>query len=160
MPSQPLLQAAPEAPAAAADPEAGYVRPPGVLVDVHALGGRSYREMRDVIGEQLGDLIEVVPLAGGGGQEMRFERGRLRVVEDRIYMVAVPLPSPMRRTDALVALGFPAQADRYVILHREYRLNNAWGFRRIRLKRVGPDTELVREVEAWQEVPGEPAAIR
>ncbi len=163
VPQQPLLQATPAQGAdvaASADPEAGYAPPAGVDVDVHYLGGRSFREQRDVVGAQLGNLVEVTPLPGGGGEEMRFERGSLRVVDDRIYMIDVPLTTPLRRTDALLALGFPAQADRYVILHREYRLNNAWGFRRIRLKRESADNELVTEVEAWQEVPGEPAAIR
>ena len=41
-----------------------------------------------------------------------------------------------------------------MILHREFRLNYEWDHRRIRLKRVDRDSELVKEVEAWKWVPG------
>ncbi len=171
-PDEPVLQGVPpqallaERPSAAdratgsdADDDA-YQRPDGVLVDVSYLGGRPYLENRDVIVDQLGALVSVEPLPGGGGQEMTFERGSLRVENDEIYMIRVPFAEPLRRTDALLLLGFPTQVDRYVILHREYRLNNSWGFRRIRMKRQGEDNELVTQVEAWRRVPGEAAGAR
>lgn len=168
VPAQPLLQerrGADEQQSAlaepsAVDPAAGYALREGVYVDVQALGGRSLRAWRDVLGEQLGALRSTTELPGADGVEMSFERGTIRVADDRVYMLRVPLPEPLRRTDALERLGFPGIADRYVILHREYRLNNEFGFRRIRMKRQGADNELVTEVEAWERVPGEPVTVR
>ena len=75
-------------------------------------------------------------------------------------MLSVPLPEPLRRTDALELLGFPPQVDDTIVLHREYRLNHEWGFRRIRMMRLGQDNELVDKVEAWRWVPGERSSRR
>lgn len=163
VPPEPLLQDQPnaaESTEARPGPSEVYVRPQGVHVDVEHLGGRSFREFRDVLADQLGTLQQTTQLPGGDGVEYRFERGTVRVLDDDIYMLLVPLPEPLRRTDALVLLGFPAQVDRYLTLHREYRLNNELGFRRIRLKRQSRDSELVTEVEAWVEVPGESPTVR
>ncbi len=132
-----------------------YSRPADVYVDVRHLGGRSFPGSRDVVADQLGALLESEELGGDNGQELRFERATLRVVDDLIYMVEVPLPEPLRRSDALEYLGFPSQVGRYIVLHREYRLNHEWSFRRIRMMRDSPDNELVNSVEAWRWVPGE-----
>ena len=70
-------------------------------------------------------------------------------------MIQVPLPEPLRRSEALQSLGFPLFADRYLTFHREYRLNHQWEFRRIRLKREAPESEFITEVEAWRWIPGE-----
>jgi len=136
--------------------EAGYARAADVYVDVHYLGGASYRQSRDVVAEQLGALQQTTELPAGSGQRMDFERGAIQVLDDHIYMLQIPLPQPVRRTAALAELGFPPFVGRYVTLHREYRLNNTWSFRRIRMKRSSPADELVTEVEAWHSVPGEP----
>ena len=137
-----------------------YARPAGVYIDVRHLGGRSFQGSRDVISEQLGPLLESQSLAGDDGRELRFERATVRVAEDLIYMLRVPLPEPLRRTDALELLGFPPQVDDTIVLHREYRLNHEWGFRRIRMMRLGQDNELVDQVEAWRWVPGERSSRR
>lgn len=145
----------------AAEAEApGYVKPEGIYVDVRHLGGRSFDGSRDVIANQLGTLLESTGLGGEDGRELTFERATLRVVDDLVYMVRVPLPEPLRRTDALELLGFPIQTDEAIVLHREYRLNHEWGFRRIRMMRVGTDNELVHTVEAWRWVPGERSSRR
>lgn len=159
VPAEPLLGGRPSASAVASTPDqdeaAPYERPAGVHVDVHHLGGRSFRDNRDLLADQLGGLVTVSDLPGGAGQRMDFERGSIQVEDDVVYMLRVPLPEPMRRSQALEALGFPAYVGRYVTLHREYRLNNTWDFRRIRMMRSSTADELVTEVEAWHHVPDE-----
>ena len=103
----------------------------------------------------VGQLAESIELPGDNGTELRFVRGAVRVVDDRVYMVRVPLPEPVRRGAALEAVGLLSSTGKYLILHREFRLNNERGFRRIRMRRLDRDSELVTEVEAWRWIPGE-----
>jgi hypothetical protein len=177
---EPVLQGVPPAPLlaepaeeAAAAPAASE-RPPDprsanpeyyrkadhVWVDVLYLGGREWQTVRGEASNQLGALLETADLPGDLGTELRFARGSVRVSDDRIYMIKVPLPEPMRRGSALEAIGFPTYTGDYLVLHREYRLNNERGFRRIRMKRLDRTTELVTEVEAWRWIPGEHGARR
>lgn len=137
-----------------------YQKPAGVLVDVRYLGGKDYSEVREVVTEQLGALQTATDMPGDGGRELTFERGRLRLVDDRIYRVYVPIEPPLRRTAALEAVGFPPASGRYITLHREFRLSHEWGFRRIRLMRENRRSELVNVVDAWYKVPGEGPAPR
>lgn len=163
VPAQPLLQDQPTAPerveaaeqAAAAPVEAPCALGPGMLVNARCLGGRTYADVRDVVAEQLGPLQQTRELSGDFGRELRFERGALRVVEDEIAMIRIELPEPLRRSEALAALGFHPYVGPYLTLHREYRLNHEEGFRRIRLMRVDRTSEMVSAVEAWYRVPGE-----
>ena len=153
-PGEPLLSEktgttpAPEAPQP-------YRKADGVLVDVRYLGGKVYGEVRDVVADQLGALQSSQDLPGDNGRQMVFERGELRLVEDRIIRVRVPLEPALRRADALQATGFPNAVGHYITLHREYRLNHEWGFRRIRMMRENGTSELVTAVDAWLRVPGE-----
>jgi hypothetical protein len=174
--SDPVLQGvpndqllSPSGPAAAAapagDPEATpdgrsanpefYTKAPNVWVDVNHLAGKQWSEVRTEAADQLGPLAESVELPGDNGAELRFARGSVRIVDDRVYMMRVPLPEPMRRGPALEAIGMPPYTGGYLIMHREYRLNNERGFRRVRMRRLGRDSELVSEVEAWRWIPGE-----
>lgn len=166
-----LTGVAPTAPvtaeAAAADAPAGeatsapvaadgaYAPAEGVYVDVRYLGGKRYKEVADVVALQLGPLVQAEELPGDAGRAMVFERGQIRIYEDRVVMLDIPLPNLMRRTAALAALGFPPATGRYLTLHREYRLNHEWGFRRIRMMRENRASELINRVEAWHRVPGE-----
>jgi len=161
VPARPLLADADEAvavgeagPEAAAEAEP-YRKADDVYVDVQRLAGRSFQEERAELGEQLGSLLSSHELGGENGRELEFTKGTLRVADDQVYMVRVPLPHPARRGEALEMTGFPPQVDRYITLHREYRLNHQWGFRRIRMRRADAESELVTEVEAWRWVPGE-----
>lgn len=139
-----------------AQPEAAaYQRPAGVVVDARYLGGKTYSEVREVLSEQLGALLSATDMPGDGGRELVFERGKLRVVDDRIFRIYVPIEPALRRTAALEAVGFPPASGRYITLHREYRLNHEWGFRRVRLMRENRRSELVNAVDAWYKVPGE-----
>lgn len=161
VPEAPLLQ---ELPSAAAQrtrdaPEselsAGYKRPDGVLVDVHYLAGRRYSTNRDIIQEQLGDRVAVQVLSAERGKEMQFTRGAVRIFNDTIYMFSVPLQHPLRRHEALAAIGLPTIVDRYVSLNREFRIHHEWGFRRIQLRRSESNSELVDAITVWCWLPGE-----
>ncbi|MDP2309995.1 MAG: hypothetical protein Q8P18_28510 [Pseudomonadota bacterium] len=134
--------------------DATYVKPTGVYVDARHFGGRSYRSARADVEEQLGAVIEEREVPAGG-RELVFERGTLRLSGDTIQMIEVPLPEPVRRTEALGLLGFPPATDEYQSLSLEFRLLNAWGFRRIRLFRVARGAEEVTRVQVWRFSEGE-----
>lgn len=136
-----------------------YAIPEGVYVDVSRLTSRPFRDSRDEIGDQLGELVSTRTLHDGV-TEMTFERAVVRMSDDRIFMIRVPLPEPMRRSESLQLLGFPLFVDRYLSFHREFRLNHEWDFRRIRLKREAPGSEMITEIEAWRWIPGEHAQRR
>lgn len=136
-----------------------YEKPAGVYIDLGHITSRSFRDSRDIIADQLGELISRQE-RHDGMTEMTFERAVIRLSDDRIFMIRVPLPEPLRRSEGLESLGFPLFVDRYITFHNEYRLNHEWGFRRIRLKRQSPDSELITEIEAWRWIPGEHAQRR
>lgn len=142
-----------------ANPEL-YQKAANVWVDINFLAGKSWSEVRGEANSQLGPLTESVDLPGDNGVELRFTRGAVRVADDRVYMVWVPLPEPTRRGEALEAVGLLPSTSKYLILHREFRLNNERGFRRIRMRRLDRDSEFVTEVEAWRWIPGERGAGR
>ena len=137
-----------------------YEKASNVWVDAFYLGGRSFRESRGEISSQLGALVSSRSLAEGRGDELQFARGIIRVVDDRVAMIRVPLAEPMRRSQALEATGFPIMVDTWMSTHREFRLNHEWGFRRLRLSRLGPESEFVTSVEAWKWIPGEHGSRR
>lgn len=132
-----------------------YERPPGVLVDVQYLCGHPLSEVRAEVLAQLGSLAQSTDLPPGKGEELVMERGTIRAVDDRIYMLRIPLPEPMRRGDVLRLIGLPPQVGETIQTHREYRLNHERGIRRIRMMRQSRRNELVTEVEVWQFIPGE-----
>jgi len=161
IPAEPLLDglqsaadARAEAPSVEPEAPTPYARPEGVTVDAGHLGGRSFSTSRDTIADQLGPLVSSRALSGDRGEELVFERGTLRVADNTIYMLKIPLQPPRRRHEALAAAGLPTIADKYLVLNREYRLNHKWGFRRIRMSRV-EDSELVTDIEVWRWLPGE-----
>ena len=160
--NEPVLPGIPEAPLTPAIPETavveepqGYVIPPGVAVDVQHLCGQPLSEVRAEVLAQLGRLTQSTELAAGKGEELQLERGLLRAVDDRIYMIRIPLPEPMRRADVMRFIGLPPQVGETIQTHREYRLNHERGIRRIRMTRQSRRNELVTEVEIWQFIPGE-----
>lgn len=138
--------------------EAGYQKADGVWVDVRFLGGRSYTLVREHVARQLGALLEETTLPGDGGRELRFERATLRLAGDKIDMIDmidVPLPEPVRRSEALRITGFPDQVPRnWIALSGEFRLTNAFEFRRILFKRSAPGSEDIVSVQAWKTPPG------
>jgi hypothetical protein len=136
-------------------PDGSYHRPAGVRIDASYLSGRPLGAVRDVLMEQAGAVQETRELPAGGGTELVLERARVRVRDELIYQLTVPLDPPLRRAEAIEALGFPPASARFVTLHREFRLHHAWEQRRVRLRRVAPDSDFVDQVEVWKFVPGE-----
>lgn len=146
-------QATPGAPTPKAP--ARYEKSEAVYVDVRFLGGKPFLQVRDILIEQLGPLQGRQPVDGKSAESLQFLRGSVRVIKGTIAMLKIPLPKPLRRAEALEALGFPPYVGGYTIFHREYRLHHEWGFRRIRLTREDRRSERVIEVEAWRWLPGE-----
>ncbi len=142
-------RAAAELRASPANVEATYTKPEGVYVDARFLGGRRYDAVRAEIEQQLGAVVEERDELSGG-REIVFERGTLRLVDGRIQMVEVPLPQPVRRSEALALVGFPPAVGEYKAFTLEYRLVNEWGFRRLRLVRAARDSEDIVRVQAWK----------
>lgn len=132
-----------------ANVEATYVKPEGVYVDARYLGGRQYDAVRAEIEQQLGAVLEDRP-ATEKAREIVFERGSLRVVDGAVQMVEVPLPEPVRRSEALALLGFPPATGEYKAFALEYRLLNEWGFRRLRFVRAARGSEEITSVQAWK----------
>jgi hypothetical protein len=132
-----------------------YQKADGVYIDVFYLGGRSFSETRGILAEQFGDLTESMELPMNNGMKYQFEKGHIQVLEDEIYLIKVPLPEVMRRSQTFQIFGFPEQIDKYMITHKEYRVENQWEFRRFRLRRDSEKNEFVTHFEAWKWVPNE-----
>jgi hypothetical protein len=141
--------------APAAKPPVHYKKSKAVYVDVRFLGGKPFLQVRDILTDQLGPLQGHQQIDSKAGESLEFLRGSVRVIKGTVAMLNIPLPEPLRRAEALEALGFPPYVGGYTIFHREYRLHHEWGFRRIRLKREDRRSERVIEVEAWRWLPGE-----
>ncbi len=128
-----------------------YAKPDGVYVDARYLGQQTYTVARGEIEAQLGALVSQTDLPPGQGQEIKLERGTLRVYNDRIYLVDVPLPEPVRRDQALGMCGFPVSAAlNWAEFSGEYRVLNQWGFRRVIFTRKARDSEDIVRVQAWR----------
>lgn len=132
-----------------------YQKKKGVYVDVRYLGGRPWIDAQSTLTEQLGDLQDSQELPMRQGTRYIYDKGSVYIYEDQVYRIDLPLPEELRRSQVLQLLGFPEQVDKYLITHREYVLENEWEFRRIRMKRVGTENELVKEVSAWKFSPQE-----
>lgn len=132
---------------------AEYKKAEGVYIDARYFGGKDYDTVRGQLAEQFGALQDGEDL-GDKGRALNFERGKLRVKNDgSIYMIEVPLPDPLRRTEALALLGFPPAAQDYLDFTHEYRLNNAWGFRRILFYKTQVGSEEIERVLIWKVEP-------
>ena len=164
-PPEPVLSGIPSAPIlspsdAVATPSVQeaprvYVKPDGVDVDVRHICGKRLETVRTALHEQLGEQETVRDLSGNHGREIQFTRGRIRVADQTVYMVSVPLNEPLFRREALQRLGFPAFTGGVIRTSRDYRINNVWDFRRVRMIRTGRDQEKVNRVEVWRWLPRE-----
>lgn len=132
-----------------------YQKQEGVYVDVRYLGGRSWNDAQPTLSDQLGNLQDSIELPMRQGTHYLYEKGSVYIYEDKVYRIDLSLPEELRRSAVLQILGFPEQVDKYLITHREYVLENEWEFRRIRMKRVSTENELVNEVSAWKFSPQE-----
>ena len=129
--------------------DAGYAKPKGVYVDALYFGGRDWVNAREEALRQFGSLTveEALP---DGARLYTHERGTLRVAEGRIQALDIPLPEPLRRSEALAVLNIPQVVDAYRPYVLEFRLLNVHGFRRIQLVRAARDSEDIVRVHAWK----------
>ena len=132
-----------------------YTKPEGVYVDVRHLCGQRLEAIRDHVYDQLGPRQNVRELGEVAGREIQFTRGTIRVLDGVVYMMSIPLIEPMYRRQALQNVGFPAQTTSVLAYSGEYRINNQWDFRRIRMRRSERDSETISEVEVWRWLPRE-----
>jgi hypothetical protein len=127
--------------------EVNYVKPDGVYVDAHFLGGRRWDNVRTIILDQMGAL-ESQSTDARGHEVKQLERGTITLEDGEIDEVIVLLPEPMRREQAMIVCGFSGLAYRYLSFTREYRVNQFQGFRRIILHRAAPNDDLVVKLTA------------
>jgi hypothetical protein len=135
--------------------QSSYQKSPEVYIDINYLGGKMHKAVQDAIQDQLGNLQKKQALSPKDGERRFYEFGEIRTLDDQIYMIKITLPEAMRRSEALLKTGFPEQVDKYKEYHKEYQLHNEWGFRRIRMRRESPESELITQFEAWKWVPNE-----
>ena len=83
-----------------------YERPPGVVLDVQHLCGHPLSEVRGEVLDQLGALVKSEELPAGRGEALHMERGEIRALEDRIYMLRLPLPSPCAAPTSCASSAF------------------------------------------------------
>ena len=131
----------------------GYEKPPGILVDVKFLCGRTLSEVRDQLSIQMGDIQQIIDLDPRDGRELVLERGSVRVKGDTIYMVRVQLEGPLRRSPALQAVGLPVTVRRWNSFTHEFSTRHHAGYARIRMGRLEPESEAVTWVEVMKDNP-------
>jgi hypothetical protein len=129
--------------------DADYQKPKGVYVDALYFGGRDWGNARDEALRQFGSLTVEESLPDGA-RLYTHERGTIRVAEGRIQALDIPLPEPLRRSEALAVLNIPQVVDAYRPYVLEFRLLNVHGFRRIQLARAARDSEDIVRVHAWK----------
>ena len=155
IPREPLLKASQKDTPKPAKQKRTYVKPEGVYVDVRHLCGQRLEAIRDHIYDQLGTRQNIRNLGEVLGREIQFTRGTIRVLDGVVYMMSIPLNEPMYRRQALQQIGFPAQTSGVLAYSGEYRINNQWDFRRIRLRRSQRDAETISEIDVWRWLPRE-----
>ena len=155
IPSQPLLSAADTTEQKKANTIKPYTKPKDVYVDVRHLCGKRFDAVRDQIHDQLGSKQNSRDLGEVSGTEIQYTRGRIRILDGVVYMMSIPLIEPMYRRQALQQVGFPAQTSSVLSYSGEFRINNQWDFRRLRLRRSARDAETVNEVDVWRWLPRE-----
>lgn len=155
IPAQPLLSPDDETPKQETKTVARYTKPKDVYVDVRHLCGQRFEVIRDQLYDQLGARQNTRDLGEVYGKEIQYTRGSIRMIDGIVYMMSIPLLEPMYRRQALQTIGFPAQTSNVLSYSGEFRINNQWEFRRLRLKRSARDAETVKEVDVWKWLPRE-----
>ncbi len=127
--------------------EVNYEKPPGVYIDAQFLGGRRWENVRTIILDQFGPLLEQT-IDVRGHEVKRLERGTITIEGGEIDEVIIPLPEPLRREQAMIACGFSGLVDHYLSFTREYRVTQFQSFRRIILHRAAPNDDMVVKLTA------------
>jgi hypothetical protein len=155
IPSKPLLSDAKEKNEKPSRTPTLYSKPNDVYVDVRHLCGKRLEAIREHLHDQLGVRQSRRDLGERSGHEIQYTRGRIRVLDGVVYMMSIPLIEPMYRREALQKTGFPAQTTSVLSYSGEFRMNNQWEFRRIRLRRTKRDAETISDVDVWRWLPRE-----
>lgn len=155
IPESPILKQAPSLDEKKPKTPAPYAKPEDVYVDARHFGGKRFEIVRDQVIDQMGQRQGQRVLSASQGKEIQYIRGRIRVKDGVIYMIQIDLPRAMLRREALQSTGFPAFTGGAIRFSGEYRINNQWDFRRIRMKREYRDAEMVNQIEAWRWNPRE-----
>lgn len=130
-----------------AQAQVAYEKPEGVFVDVGRLGGRQWNTIRAEVELQMGMLQTKVD-RGRDGTEYQLGRGFVRIVNEQVQLIWVELPYPMRRSQAMEAIGLPPQVREWHSNKRDWVAHHTFGFDRIRMGRAEADSEMVDWVEA------------
>ena len=105
-----------------------YQKKDGVYVDVRYLGGRRLDRCTTDIGRAIGEPArqpQGVPMRQG--IRYQYDKGSVYICEDQVYRIDLALPEELRRSQVLQILGFQNKWTD-LITHREYVLENEWGF--------------------------------
>ena len=156
IPDDPILQAPPESstPQKSVAPKP-YQRAESIDVDIAYLCGSPLNNVLLELETQLGGFNGEFELPARDGYSRQYDRGEVRHVGGQIYMIRYTLDTPLRRSEALQASGFPEYVEDYISTHREYILNNQWEFRRFRMMKDEERAEYVTSFEAWKWLPAE-----
>ncbi len=127
-------------------PAATYVKSEDVEVDSRYLLGRHIDEANTELTTQMGEILSRVDL-GLDGVEVVLERGKVRLIDDILYQIYFELPFVMRRSQALEAVGLPAQVGAWHGNTLDWVVKWSFGMERIRMGRESRGAEHVTWVE-------------
>lgn len=125
---------------------ASYVKPDEVEVDTQYLLGRRIDEINGELSAQMGEIIGRSDI-GRDGVEISYDRGSVRFIDDTLYQIHLELPFVMRRSQALEAVGLPAQVGAWHGNTRDWVVKWSFGMERIRMGREARGSEHVTWVE-------------
>ncbi|MCK6526357.1 hypothetical protein L6R50_01930 [Myxococcota bacterium] len=127
-----------------------YKKKEGLHVDVPYLAGREFASIDPQdIEEQLGPQRERAVLPDGQ-VVVRYEKAEIRLWRGRIFHIRYPFAAPMDRKTAYGVCGFPLDLGPAIEASKEVRVNNAWGMRRISLRRIAADAPQFDQIEVWK----------
>jgi hypothetical protein len=123
-----------------------YVKSEDVEVDARYLLGRHIDEANAELTTQMGEILSRVDI-GLDGVEVLLETGKVRLIDDIIYQIYFELPFVMRRSQALEAVGLPAQVGAWHGNTLDWVVKWSFGMERIRMGRESRGSEHVTWVE-------------
>jgi hypothetical protein len=123
-----------------------YEKSEDVEVDTQYLLGRHIDEINGVLTAQMGEVTSSVEL-GRDGVEITLEKGSARLLDDVLYQIRFDLPFVMRRSQALEAVGLPAQVGAWHGNTLDWVVKWSFGMERIRMGRESRGSEHVTWVE-------------
>ncbi len=139
----------------ARDPVHGYVKRPGLHIDLPFLADRRFDSLtEEQTLEQFGVLVSRKDLPENE-VEILFERAQVWLYDGRIYRIRKKLAHLMDIPTALGTSGFPLDLGPPIESTSELRWNFSWSMRRIRLERSNEDERLYRAIDVYAFLPKE-----